>query len=242
MRYPQPFVALLSLCLFSANLACADDITTVPVYLPHYDAKSWSQLRGSVIASNDKETTYTIFCAPQTPPNCDLAIEFPFVFAENAETLQFHGTKTSTLYALLCFPRHCVVRLHGELTTGHHDSIADLGCTMKGTTAATCSGYSSLKSGYINGIYTGPTEVSWTSTMTGSEVQWGVLTLADEPKVTNPPSPTGADDSNFDDLIYSGTISSSLPAETNPSAAPRLELRWAFMSSLCSMAVVTLLG
>ncbi|GKT62033.1 hypothetical protein ColTof4_02339 [Colletotrichum tofieldiae] len=217
MHYPQPFLALLSLCLLSSNVVRAEDTTTVPIYLPHYDAKSWSQLRGSVISSNAKETTYTIFCAPQNPPNCDLAVEFPFVFAEGENTLQFHGTKTSTL-------------------------IADLGCTLSGTTAATCSGYSSLRSGYVNGKYTGPTEVSWTSTMTGSEVQWGVLTLAEENAAATPAPTTPADNPNYDDFLYTGTISSSTPAETNPSAASRLDFGWALAASLCSMAAVTLMA
>lgn len=51
-----------------------------------------------ILLQNSKETTYTIFCAPQTPPNCDLALEFPFIFVEGQQTLDFHGTKTSTLY------------------------------------------------------------------------------------------------------------------------------------------------
>ncbi|KAK2001806.1 hypothetical protein LX36DRAFT_318991 [Colletotrichum falcatum] len=218
MHCPQSFLALLSLCFFSSSLVRADDITTtVPIYLPHYDANSWSQLRGSVISSNAKETTYTIFCAPQTPPNCDLAVEFPFVFAEGENTLQFHGTKTSTF-------------------------IADLECTLSGTTAATCSGYSSLKSGYVNGKYTGPTEVSWTSTMTGSEVQWGVLTLAEEDAAaTTEPTPAPGDP-NYDDFLYTGTISSALPAETSPSAASRLDLGWALAASLCSMVAVALIA
>ncbi|EFQ30920.1 hypothetical protein CGRA01v4_08672 [Colletotrichum graminicola] len=219
MHYPQPFLALLSLCLFSSNVVRADDTTTttVPIYLPHYDANSWSQLRGSVISSNDKETTYTIFCAPQIPPDCDLAVEFPFVFAEGESTLQFHGTKTSTL-------------------------TADLGCTLSGTTAATCSGYSSLKSGYINGKYTGPTEVSWTSTMTGSEVQWGVLTLAQEDAAATPAPTKAPGDPDYDDFLYTGTISSARPAETNPSAASRLHLGWALTASACSMVAVTLMA
>ncbi|KAK2021663.1 hypothetical protein LX32DRAFT_240138 [Colletotrichum zoysiae] len=217
----QTFLALLSLCLFSSNVVRADDTTTtataVPIYLPHYDAKSWSQLRGSVISSNAKETTYTIFCAPQTLPNCDLAVEFPFVFAEGENTLQFHGTKTSTL-------------------------IADLECTLSGTTAATCSGYSSLKSGYVNGKYTGPTEVSWTSTMTGSEVQWGVLTMASEDAAATPAPTPAPGDPDYDDFLYTGTISSALPAETNPSAASRLRLGWTLAASLCGMVAVTLMA
>ncbi|KAK1507724.1 hypothetical protein CTAM01_02836 [Colletotrichum tamarilloi] len=218
MRCSQPSAALLSLCFFFSNAVLADDTTTVPIYLPHYDANSWSQLRGSVISSNAKETTYTVFCPPQTSPNCDLAIEFPFVFSEGESTLQFHGTKTSTL-------------------------IADLGCTLSGTTAATCSGYSSLKSGYINGKLTGPTEVSWTSTMTGSEVEWGILTMAEEPAATaTPATTTTADNSNFDDFLYTDSLSPSLPAETNPSAAPRLGRGWALIASVCSMAVVALVA
>ncbi|KAF9870337.1 hypothetical protein CkaCkLH20_12184 [Colletotrichum karsti] len=217
MRYPQPFLALLSLCLLPAT-TLADDITTVPIYLPHYDAKSWSLVRGSVLASNDKETTYTIFCAPQTPPNCDLALEFPFIFVEGQSTLQFHGTKTSTL-------------------------IADLGCTLGGTTAATCSGYSSLKKGYSNGMYTGPTEVSWTSSLTGSEVQWGVLTIADKPQQTDDATPTTPpSDGNYDDFLYTGTTP-SVPAETNPSsAASRLGLCHALAASICTMFVAGLIA
>lgn len=64
-------------------------------------------------------------------------------------------------------------------------SIANIECDLAGRTAATCSGYSSFKSGYTNGPYTGPTEVSWTTTFTGSEVEWGTLTLEEPPKATN---------------------------------------------------------
>lgn len=46
---------------------------------------------------DDKLTTYTVFCPPQTPPACDIGLEFPFVFAEGPSTLQFHGTVHSTL-------------------------------------------------------------------------------------------------------------------------------------------------
>ncbi|EQB47307.1 hypothetical protein GCG54_00008047 [Colletotrichum gloeosporioides] len=218
MIYPQPLFALLSLCLVSSNAVLAEDITTVPIYLPHYDAKSWSLVRGSVLSSNSKETTYTIFCAPQTPPNCDLALEFPFIFVEGQQTLDFHGTKTSTL-------------------------IADLGCTLGGTTAATCSGYSSLKSGYSNGKLTGPTEVSWTSSLTGSEVQWGVLTLADKPDKTEAvPTAAPTDGSNYDDFLYTGAISSSMPVETSPSAASRLETRWVIAASICTMLVASVIA
>lgn len=44
------------------------------------------------------ETTYTIFCPAETPPACDLSLEFPFVIVEGPHTVQFHGTVTSALY------------------------------------------------------------------------------------------------------------------------------------------------
>uniref|UniRef100_A0A0D2XQV6 Uncharacterized protein n=1 Tax=Fusarium oxysporum (strain Fo5176) TaxID=660025 RepID=A0A0D2XQV6_FUSOF len=46
-------------------------------------------------------------------------------------------------------------------------------CNLQGTTRATCSGYSSFNEGYNDGVHTGPTEVTWTSTYSGSEVEWG---------------------------------------------------------------------
>jgi len=59
----------------------------------------------------------------------------------------------------------------------------NLECDLKGTTQATCSGYSSFKSGYSLGNYVGPTEVTWTSTFTGSEVAWAVITITDKIEV-----------------------------------------------------------
>lgn len=66
-------------------------------------------------------------------------------------------------------------------------SIANVECELNGTTAATCSGYSSYKSDYSNGLHTGPTELEWTSTLRGSEVEWGSLTLAEKPTRTSEP-------------------------------------------------------
>lgn len=45
------------------------------------------------------------------------------------------------------------------------------------------------------GTQTGPTEISWTSTFTGTDVQWGALTLTEPPSITggskdNEPMPT----------------------------------------------------
>jgi hypothetical protein len=85
-------------------------ITTAPIYLPYYSEESWSLVRGSVVSSDEeaKETTYTIFCPDQqdsNPPECDLALEFPFVIVEGPETVRFHGTHTSRLYvSLLVYP------------------------------------------------------------------------------------------------------------------------------------------
>lgn len=62
---------------------------------------------------------------------------------------------------------------------------ANLGCDLVGTTEATCSGYSSHRPPEFNMgkgvVSTRPDELSWTSTLTGSAVQWGTLTLADVP-------------------------------------------------------------
>lgn len=67
-------------------------------------------------------------------------------------------------------------------------STANLECDLNGTVAATCSGYSSYRSNYSNGPHTGPTEISWTSTFMGTDVQWGTLTImADCPSRTSNP-------------------------------------------------------
>ncbi|KAL7789486.1 hypothetical protein V8C37DRAFT_386049 [Trichoderma ceciliae] len=164
------FLALLALCPADAmahgehpkEKAATPTVTAAPIYLPYYDEREWSLVRGSIISTDPSasRTTYTIFCPAETPPACDLSLEFPFVIVEGPDTLEFHGTVTSTY-------------------------IADVECDLNGTTAATCSGYSSYRSGYTNGHHTGPTQVSWTSTFTGSEVQWGTLTLANGPGATD---------------------------------------------------------
>ncbi|KAK8143006.1 hypothetical protein G3M48_007877 [Beauveria asiatica] len=144
-------------------------ITTAPIFLPHYRGSAWSALRGSILSSDDVKncTTYTIFCCKEPAKGCNLALEFPFIIVEGPKTVEFHGTYTSTF-------------------------IANIACDLDGRTAATCSGYSSYKSGYKNGHVTGPTEISWSSTLTGTDVQWGVLTMAALPK------PTGNDGGSAD--------------------------------------------
>lgn len=80
----------------------------------------------------------------------------------------------------------------------------NLECDLEDKTAATCSGYSSLKSGYEIGTHTGPTEISWRSTFTGSEVVWAAITLTDEV----PEEPT-------DGLLADLTVTSmATPVET----------------------------
>lgn len=66
---------------------------------------------------------------------------------------------------------------------------AAISCELASTTAATCTEYSSFGPGYTVQNITGPTEVSRTQTYSGSEVQWGVLTLSsDVPASTGAPT------------------------------------------------------
>ncbi|PHH78670.1 hypothetical protein CDD80_6482 [Ophiocordyceps camponoti-rufipedis] len=153
--------------------------TTAPIFLPYYPREAWLPLRGSILSiarivpfhahfaaadafqqnAKANETAYDIFCPVQTPPPCDLSLEFPFIVTRGSNVIRFRGTHTSTY-------------------------TANLECKVaEAATEATCSGYSSYKSGYTNGLITGPTEISWTSTLT-TDVEWGVLTMADKPKVT----------------------------------------------------------
>ncbi|KAF4976338.1 hypothetical protein FZEAL_6982 [Fusarium zealandicum] len=163
-----PSSALLALLALSAAGSASEEpptITTAPIFLPYYSEESWSVVRGSIVSSSAlqdaeaQETTYTIFCPDATdanPPECELSLEFPFVLIEGPETVRFHGTHTSTL-------------------------TANLECTLHGKTEATCSGYSSFADGYDDGVNKGPTEVTWTSTFSGDEMEWGVLTMAELP-------------------------------------------------------------
>ncbi|KAK0391222.1 hypothetical protein NLU13_0723 [Sarocladium strictum] len=209
--------------------------TTAPVFLPEWNANSWSLVRGSVIATvrhhqsiwrtciaayigltcgqnpTASETTYTIFCPEMTPPACDLSLEFPFELVEGPDTVEFHGTYTSTY-------------------------IVELGCDLDGTTSARCSGYSSYKSGYSNGFVTGPTEISWTSTLTGSDVEYGVLTMAEKPSQT--------DDSLDLDATLPMSDNAATPAETGTASGTSLNGtgRLAFLSALITIGLGHLLS
>ncbi|KJZ79279.1 hypothetical protein HIM_01430 [Hirsutella minnesotensis 3608] len=192
----------------------APTITQAPIFLPFYHEESWSVMRGSILSSNKtaSETTYTIFCPVQTPPACDLSLEFPFIIVEGPGTLRFHGTVTSSL-------------------------TADVECKLSGTTAAACSGYSSFKSGYANGQFSGATEMTWTSTLTGNEVEWGTLTMAEKPRTTdNHFGVTGGGNT-------APTVASSdlvPPAATSPGvgASVRLDERLAMMTILAVVAIL----
>lgn len=74
-------------------------------------------------------------------------------------------------------PRHCTYPALLQHSLTNTPSTANLACNLQGTTKATCSGYSSFNKGYHDGVHTGPTEVTWTSTFTGKDVEWGVLTM-----------------------------------------------------------------
>ncbi|KAH8912618.1 hypothetical protein BR93DRAFT_963774 [Coniochaeta sp. PMI_546] len=81
----RPVLVAVSLCVATAG---AQNPTTVPVFLPGYGPGDWEALRGSIIASDDKATTYTLFCVEQTPPSCVLDTDLPLSFAEGPGTLR----------------------------------------------------------------------------------------------------------------------------------------------------------
>lgn len=164
-------LALVAAVSFHVAATGAQNPTTVPVFLPGYGPGDWEALRGSIIASDDEATTYTLFCVDQTPPSCVLDNDLPLSFAEGPSTLRFDGTKS------------------GQIT-------AHLSCNIAGSTAATCTGSSAYGTGIREGSITGPTQTVWTKTLTGSELRWGVLTLTTppaQPATTNLDDPTPAD-------------------------------------------------
>ncbi|PHH83681.1 hypothetical protein CDD82_5439 [Ophiocordyceps australis] len=183
--------ASLAMAVFVAPAWCAASppppaATTAAIFLPYYDSDDWSDA-----AVN--ETTYTIFCPTQTPPACDLALEFPFIVVEGPSTLKFHGTHTSTL-CVSSLPGACPLDTRTDLKPSIFVRTANLECKLNASTAATCSGYSSYASGYLNAGSSGPTETSWTSTLSGSDVVWNALTLTETPTKTDDDlKPTDAD-------------------------------------------------
>lgn len=59
----------------------------------------------------------------------------------------------------------------------HLPRTASISCQLASTTAATCTEYSSFGPGFTKGNTTGPTDELRTATYSGTDVDWGVLTL-----------------------------------------------------------------
>ncbi|XXH01180.1 serine palmitoyltransferase component [Hypoxylon texense] len=155
---------LVLMLSFIAPHVQAQDPTTVPIFLPAYKATEWSRLRGSIVSSNDAETLYTIFCSPSTRTvtsnenygGCAIA-KIPFTFLEGPSTM------------------------HYEQNIGSDFAITQA-CILAGTTAATCSASTSAASSFSLGPLRGPFDTAQGPvTLTGTAVQWGVLTLAQPP-------------------------------------------------------------
>jgi hypothetical protein len=106
---------------------------------------------------------------------------------------------------------------------GH--SIANLECDLKDRTEATCSGFTSCKSGYTAGVCFGPDEITWTSTFSGSEVHWATVSLTDKVPVasTLDLTATAADrlvtPVNTNDMIADFPSDSIFPQETGSGAS-----------------------
>ncbi|KND93088.1 hypothetical protein TOPH_02284 [Tolypocladium ophioglossoides CBS 100239] len=155
--------------------------------------------------------------------------------------LSSNNTASETTYTIFCptQPAACdlslespfvivegpgTLKFHGTFTSTY---VADLECKLNGTTAATCSGFT-------DGQNTGLTEVSWTSTLSGSDVEWGTLTLADKPTTTDNSLDVTATD------IPAPTVPSSIlyyPTETGKGtgASIRVDIQLAFMATVASL-------
>ncbi|KAI2603011.1 uncharacterized protein GGS25DRAFT_509626 [Hypoxylon fragiforme] len=102
-----PLVLTLILLSFTQSIAAQDTSSTVSVYLPAIRSAQWSQLRGSIVTSDNEETVYTIFCAPEqtsTPgdrfASCSVGDDrLPFTFTEGPSTLHYDH-EDSSLYVL----------------------------------------------------------------------------------------------------------------------------------------------
>ncbi|KAI6082792.1 hypothetical protein F4821DRAFT_246199 [Hypoxylon rubiginosum] len=173
---PLP-LAVLILSFLASHIQAQDQDspTTVPIFLPAYSkTELWSSLRGSVITSTDDETLYTIFCAPSATttttgwieqsdfPACNIADgdgRFPFTFWEGPSTLHVNRVGDDSY----------------SLTEG---------CSLYGTTAATCSATASVAATtYLDGLTVVSTDsfVTTIAPTAAIAVVWGVLTLAEPP-------------------------------------------------------------
>ncbi|KAI0879826.1 uncharacterized protein GGS22DRAFT_103761 [Annulohypoxylon maeteangense] len=150
---------LLSLTILTQLIGAQDPTpSTVSVFLPSYGPRDWAALRGSIISSNDAETAYTIFCAPDRIYSCNIGGDtlLPFTFIEGPSTYHYEQSVDSTI------------------------SVTQA-CLLSNTTVAICSGSTSL--GAITlGPLSGPSSTSVAPfTLTDSSIHWGVLTLATPP-------------------------------------------------------------
>ncbi|KAI0005223.1 hypothetical protein F4779DRAFT_598646 [Xylariaceae sp. FL0662B] len=195
---------LLLWLLLMMDGAQAQDPTALPVYLPAYKPENWAELRGSIVGSNDAETTYTVFCAPPRHPGsttCGIAggDANPFTFVEGPQTLHY-GNSVESSFALT------------------------LACALTGTTAASCSGSTSVAAGYtLAPSLTGPTQTSRAAAVY-TAVQWGVLTLAEPPRTT-----TAKDGRTITD--FAATASET--GNKSSSASPAAGLLWMVVAVGC---------
>jgi hypothetical protein len=101
-----------------------------------------------------------------------------------------------------------------------------------------------LKKGYVAGLKTGPTEFSWTSTLTaGRDAEWGVLTLTDEASTTDTLDITATamlplDATQTGNGIMTNTPLSQ-PAQTGLAIPGKLlASRWIFVASTVTINLV----
>ena len=113
-------------------------------------------------------------------------------------------------------------------------------CDLDGTTAATCSGYSSWRADSPNTYFTGSTEQSWTSTLSDKAVEWGTLTLTDEPsRSSNPLSITittgDVEPTNLDeeDMLYEPE-----PSDSAAGLVSLGSLLWVFAAFLAGVVML----
>ncbi|KAI0895055.1 hypothetical protein F4806DRAFT_469777 [Annulohypoxylon nitens] len=190
IRLRQPLLLFLSILMQSIG---AQDPTPsiVSVFLPSYGPTDWAALRGSIISSNDAETTYTIFCAPDASHSCNIGggTLLPFTFAEGPLTYHYEQTIDSTI------------------------SITQA-CVLSNTTAATCSGSTSL--GTITlGPLSGPSSTSVAPfTLAGPSLHWAALTLAAPPQT----STAGSLTLTYYSTSASKATSTTSAATSNPTA------------------------
>ncbi|KAI1090583.1 hypothetical protein F5B19DRAFT_318799 [Rostrohypoxylon terebratum] len=200
-RLRQPLLLFLSILTQSIG-AQEPTPSIVSVFLPSYGPRDWAALRGSIISSNDVETTYTIFCAADESHSCNIGggTLLPFTFAEGPLTYHYEQTINSTI------------------------SVTQA-CVLSNTTAATCSGSTSL--GAITlGPLSGPSSTSVAPfTLAGPSLHWAALTLAAPPQTSTAGSltltyySTGA--AGPTDTSSSGTVhsASATTATTNDPTA-----------------------